>query len=262
MGLRNYKESVHLKEQEASNTTLIACFTNQGSYQQHPSTSSQDQPNTAMTNQVSCWKCGHYGHISADCPGSEREEKQAKQGKRGKAKQKNDSGKSAGETNNNQGNQDAHVLTILATGTTDKEVINGWIWDTSADVHICKDKSLMTDVQHASGRIQQAQGPLIKYNTVRKVTLSVNTSTSIKNVTLSNVVLLHNGNFNLSSPRAAAKASEGDIRCDRQGRDCIMVGKNQQHKQVAQAIKCSDRLCLDVVAKIAPSNHAMPSEQD
>ncbi|KAJ1604200.1 hypothetical protein NDA14_004816 [Ustilago hordei] len=132
-------------------------------------------------------------------------------------------------------------------GTANKEVIKGWIWDTGADVHICKDESLMMDIQHTNGCIQQAQGPLIKYNTIGKVTLNVYTSTSIKHVTLSNVVLLCNGNFNLFSPRAAAKASEGDIRCNQQGRDCIMVGKDRQCKQVTWAVKSGNRLYLDVV---------------
>ncbi|KAJ1570421.1 hypothetical protein NDA15_005659 [Ustilago hordei] len=131
-------------------------------------------------------------------------------------------------------------------GTANKEVIKGWIWDTGADVHICKDESLMMDIQHTNGCIQQAQGPLIKYNTIGKVTLNVYTSTSIKHVTLSNVVLLCNGNFNLFSPRAAAKASEGDIRCNQQGRDCIMVGKDRQCKQVTWAVKSGNRLYLDV----------------
>ncbi|SAM85558.1 uncharacterized protein UBRO_20002 [Ustilago bromivora] len=61
MGMRNYEESVHLKEQETGNTTLITCFANLGGYQQHSSTSSQGQPNTTTTNQVACWKCGVMG---------------------------------------------------------------------------------------------------------------------------------------------------------------------------------------------------------
>ncbi|KAJ1599930.1 hypothetical protein NDA14_005537 [Ustilago hordei] len=146
MGLHNYEESVHLKEDETDSMTHIARFTNLGSLQQCSSTLSQGKPNAAVANQVICWKCSHHGHISTECPDPEKEEKQGKRGKRGKGKQKSDSAKSARENRNNQSDQNAHVLTVLTTGTANKKVIEGWIWDTGADVHICKDESLMTDI--------------------------------------------------------------------------------------------------------------------
>ncbi|UTT88493.1 hypothetical protein NDA17_003425 [Ustilago hordei] len=43
-------------------------------------------------------------------------------------------------------------------GTAGGKPDNGWIWDTGADVHICKDELIMTDLQHINGCIQQAQG--------------------------------------------------------------------------------------------------------
>ncbi|KAJ1038630.1 hypothetical protein NDA14_006506 [Ustilago hordei] len=103
MGLHNYKESAHLKEQEVNNVTLVTQFTNnnQSGYQHHQQpTQAQNQQNPTR-NQVTCWNCD---------------------------------------------------------GTAGGKPDNGWIWDTGADVHICKDELIMTDLQHINGCIQQAQG--------------------------------------------------------------------------------------------------------
>lgn len=79
------------------------------------------------------------------------------------------------------------------------------------------------------------QDPPIEYDTVGNVTQSVETNAGVKSVVLSKVVLLRGGNFNLFPPRAAVKASGGDVKRDKQSRECIMVIKDQQRVQVARA---------------------------
>lgn len=118
----------------------------------------------------------------------------------------------------------------------------------------------MTVLQHINGHIQQAQGPPIKYDTVGKVALSINTNVGIKHIVLSRVVLICDGNFNLFSPRAAAKTCGGDVKRDKQGRDCIVIGKDQQQRQLDCATIHNGRVYLDVVSKDASSNNAAPKE--
>lgn len=109
----------------------------------------------------------------------------------------------------------------------------------------------MSNMSKAPGTICQAQGPLIRYETTGNVILKVCTSRGEQTVTLTNVILLRDGNFNLFSPRVAARSCGGSLRQDREGRDCIMVGKGPHCMQVARSTKRDNRLYLDQVPKAA-----------
>ncbi|SPO27974.1 related to Retrotransposon protein [Ustilago trichophora] len=228
MGLRNYKESAQLKEREVDTAALAVRFTHQGSFQKRPL---QTQQKATIGKQVVCWEWDEGGRGNG----------------------KGGGGNAAAAAEN-------LALAALATGAADKKAEDGWIWDTGADVHICKDESIMTNLQKTAGRIQQAQGPPIKYDTVGSVVLLANTNVGARQVTLSNVILLRNGNFNLFSPRAAAKASKGDIKRDKQGRECIMVSKGQQRAQAVRAIERNGRTYLDIVGREEQDAHNCEDE--
>lgn len=83
----------------------------------------------------------------------------------------------------------------------------------------------MSNLSKMQGTISQAQGPPIQYNTTGNVVLRLCTNRGMQTVTLTSVILLRGGNFNLFSPRVAARSCSSFLCQDHEGRDCIMVGE-------------------------------------
>ncbi|SPC63291.1 uncharacterized protein UHOD_12086 [Ustilago sp. UG-2017b] len=93
-----------------------------------------------------CWHCDETSHISPECPNRQGNMGRRKRGGRG-----NGPGKGGG--NGSNAGVAGQALAIMTMGVTADPAHDRWIWDTGADVHICKDKSLMSNLSKTAGTI-------------------------------------------------------------------------------------------------------------
>ncbi|SAM83664.1 uncharacterized protein UBRO_20101 [Ustilago bromivora] len=162
MNLCNHELSAQLKERELDTSTLIMAL-GQGMQR------SQASRSPKSNQEPVCWHCNETGHISPECPNWQGNIGRHKRGGRD-----NSPGKGGG--NGSNAGVAGQALAIMTMGVTADPAHDRWIWDTGADVHICKDKSLMSNLSKIAGTISQAQGPLIKYDTTGNVVLKLHTN--------------------------------------------------------------------------------------
>ncbi len=245
MGLRNYETSAHLKDHSDMSRALAMVQRPHpsGPYAQRPLQMQAPPANMQqLPGRPTCWHCGRTGHTIAEC-------RSRMNGNPPKAA----NGGNKGQRGRKKGGGNANMVQILAALTgaaeADGDTLDAWIWDTGADMHICKDAALMTNLKASPGWIKQAHGPPIKYEHTGDVALRLETNRGDCEAKLTNVILLKGGNFNLFSPRAAIKSSGGELRRDKDGRQCIMVSDGRHRTQVARAISHDGRALLAVAAQ-------------
>ena len=152
----------------------------------------------------SCWICGKMGHHQQDCT-----EPKGSKDDREKANITKNKNRQPVEENESSGSEYGFVVTHVASVVTSS--VGGWIVDSAATSHMCKDKSMFVseirpiDEEKESKDVQVGDGAYVDALGRGEVKVDVILpDNNIKECTLKNVLLVPDLKFNLLSVPTAA----------------------------------------------------------